>query len=482
MVIIDTQWLDATAQAELVRSGEVSSRELIEDAIERIERLDPELNALNHTRFDSARIEANGVNSDAQFAGVPTLIKGLTATAGDPHDRGTAILKELGVTSSSDALIAKRFRDAGFIVVGRSAAPELGLVSTTESKAHGITRNPWRLDLTSGGSSGGASSAVASGMVPAAHGGDGGGSLRMPAAFCHLVGLKPSHGLISAGPGTPDRWGHSVPGVLTRTVRDTAGIVDAVSGGEPGDRGRPVLPAGELMGALHRDPGRLRIGFVTAPPDQIDAVDPAVRTAVVDAARLLENLGHDVVEAHPDPLFDPHNLRAFFDSLSVTVVQAVDAIGAQVGRQVEYDELDEVTRFWESRGRAMSGLDLADSLTWIGGLRARMGQWWASGYDLLLCPVFPTPPPTLSWPWTEPGGIQKSVDVLTFTAPFNSTGQPAISIPFGFTEDDAPLAIQLVAGYARDDLLISVAAQLEMERPWAGAVPKMAVPAEPHIR
>ncbi|MFD9668014.1 amidase [Rhodococcus sp. NPDC059968] len=472
--IIDTQWLDATTQAELVRTGEVAPRELVQDAIERIDRLDPVLNAVNHRRFGAALAESETVDASAPFAGVPTLIKGLTAMEGDPNDRGTLVLKDFGSTAKSDAVIARRFREAGFIVVGRSAAPELGIVSTTESKAHGITRNPWRLDLTSGGSSGGAATAVAAGMVPAAHGGDGGGSIRMPAAFCHLVGLKPSRGLISTGPATADRWGHSVPGVLTRTVRDTAGIVDAVSGGEPGDQGRPALIEGGLLGALKRAPTRLRIGFVTCPAGLSAPVDAEVSDAVLDAARLLESLGHTVDSSYPDTMFDPRNIRAFFDSLSVTVAQSIDAIEVEVGRALAFDELDVISRHWERRGREMSGVDLADSLNWLGGLRSRMGNWWASGFDLLLSPVFATTPPKLSWPWSEPGGVEKTIDVLTFTAPINSTGQPAISVPYGFTSAGEPLAVQLVAAFGRDDLLISTAAQIESARPWVHMTPAVA--------
>ncbi|WP_072803177.1 amidase [Rhodococcoides yunnanense] len=470
---MDTQWLDATAQADLVRTGERSSRELVEDAIERIERLNPTLGAVNNPRYEAALEEADGVDPSAPFAGVPTLLKGLTAMAGEPNDRGNVVLKALGTTATSDAVITTRLKRAGFVILGRSAAPELGVLSTTESAAYGVTRNPWRLDLTSGGSSGGASSAVASGMVPVAHGGDGGGSIRMPAAFCHLVGLKPSRGLISSGPATADRWGHSVPAVLTRTVRDTAGIIDALAGGEPGDQGRPAPIEGGLLGALSREPTRLRIGYVTTPEGSAEPIQQQVADAVSDAARLLEHLGHDVEESYPATMFDPRNLEAFFDSLSVTVVQAVDAIEREVGRTLEYDELDVVTRLWDTRGRQMSGVDLADSLGWLGGLRSRMGQWWASGFDLLLSPVFATTAPTLGWPWAEPGGIEKTVDVLTYTAPINSTGQPAISIPFGFTPAGEPLAVQLVAAFGRDDLLITTAAQIEAARPWAHHVPSM---------
>lgn len=466
-----TQWLDATAQADLVRSGAISPRELVQDAIERIDRMNPTLNAVNNTRFEAALDEADRVDAAAPFAGVPTLLKGLTAMAGEPNDRATTVLKNIGSTARADAVITTRLKKAGFLILGRSAAPELGVLSTTESAAYGITRNPWRLDLTSGGSSGGASSAVAAGMVPVAHGGDGGGSIRMPAAFCHLVGLKPSRGLISSGPSAADRWGHSVPAVLTRTVRDTAGIIDALAGGEPGDQGRPAPIEGGLLGAMTREHQRLRIGYVTTPNGLTEPVHPQVADAVLDAARLLESMGHHVEAAYPATMFDPRNLEAFFDALSVTMVQAVDGIEAEVGRKLAFDELDAVTRLWDTRGREMSGVDLANSLAWLAGLRSRMGMWWDSGFDLLLSPVFATPPPPLSWPWNEPGGIKKTVDVLTFTAPINSTGQPAISIPFGFTPDGAPLAVQLIAAFGRDDLLISAAARMEIARPWAHLVP-----------
>ena len=470
----DTQWLDATEQAALVRSGEVSSRELVQDAIERIERLNPALNAVCYRRFEQALEDARTPPGDAPFAGVPTLIKHLEASAGEPHDRSTEVLKAAGAVAAEDSVIARKFREAGFISVGRSTAPEFGLVSTTESRAYGVTRNPWRTDLTSGGSSGGASAAVAAGMVPVAQAGDGGGSTRMPASFCNLVGLKPSVGLVDVGSLRGDRWGHSVPSVLTHSVRDTAGIFDAISQGmEPGSTRVPPRRGG-LLEALRRRADPLRIGFLVQAPDHAPPLHPAVRDAVLSTAKLLEEAGHSVQESAPEALSDPRTLAMFFDALSVTAAQAVDSVREQLGRYVPIDDFDPITAFWDRRGREISGLGLADALTWQNRLRARMGQWWADGFDLLLAPVFATPPRPLGWPWATPEGLQESVDVLTYTAPFNTTGQPAIAVPAAVTVASEPIGIQLVAGYGREDLLVQVAGQLEARRPWAHRHPNLA--------
>ncbi|GAB3966127.1 amidase [Actinoallomurus acanthiterrae] len=469
MTVPDT--MDAVAQADLVRRGEASPRELVEAAIERIEATDPQVNAVTHRRYEQALAEADGVRGDGPFAGVPTLVKALNDSRGDPANLGSAWVARHGRVAREDALINRRLRQAGFVVVGQTSTPEFGLVSVSESHVHGVTRNPWRTDLTSGGSSGGASAAVAAGMVPVAQGGDGGGSIRMPAAFCHLIGLKPSVGRISAGPGKPDRWGHSVPAVVTRTVRDTAAVLDAVSGGAPGDRGGPApLPPDGLASMVGRDPGRLRIGVLAHAPDHAPQVVRPVREAVLDTARILERLGHEVEDAHPEPMLDPMCLQAFFDALSVTAVQTVEALTAELGERPGPDDLDAVTWFWVRRGREITGVELADALAWQGRLRAGMANWWQD-FDLLLSPVFATPPKPVGWPWEEADGLQKSVDVLTFTAPFNTTGQPAIAVPATLTESGEPIGVQLAAAYGREDLLVSVAAQLEAERPWAALRP-----------
>ncbi|MGW3949522.1 amidase [Streptomyces sp. NPDC004752] len=463
--------LDAVAQAELIRCGEASPRELVEAAIERIEATDPQINAITHRRYDQALDEAGRIRGDAPFAGVPLLVKALNDSEGDPANFASAWVAGHRRTAREDAVIVRRLKEAGFLVVGQTSAPEFGLASVSESKVHGVTRNPWHTGLTPGGSSGGASASVAAGMVPVAQGGDGGGSIRMPAAFCHLIGLKPSVGRISAGPGRTNRWGHSVPAVVTRTVRDTAVVLDTVSGRAPGDQGGPApLPPGGLAAMVGRDPGRLRIGVLAHAPDHAPQVVAPVRDAVLETAGTFERLGHEVEYAHPELMLDPMCLKAFFDALSVTAVQTLDALIAELGERPGPDDLDAVTRFWVRRGREITGLELADAFVWQGRLRAAMAQWWQE-FDLLLSPVFATPPKPVGWPWREADGLQKSVDVLTFTAPFNTTGQPAIAVPASLTESGEPIGIQLAAGYGREDLLVCVAAQLETERPWASLHP-----------
>jgi amidase len=465
--VTDMVDLDALAQAELVRQGEVSPRELVEGAIERIEQVNGEVNAVIHRRYEEALGEADRVDRDAPFAGVPCLTKALNESAGDPAHFGSAWVARSGRRATSDSVMVRRLREAGFVMLGQTSTPEFGVLSVSETRVHGVTRNPWRTDLTPGGSSGGASAAVAAGMVPVAQGGDGGGSIRMPAAFCNLVGLKPTVGRISAGPGAGNRWGHSVPAVVTRTVRDTAAVIDAVAVGSPADPGdvRP-LPEDGLLRQVGRDPGRLRIGVMHTAPDHAPQVDDAVRASVLETADLLARLGHDVVDDHPSGMDDPLTLPMFFDALSVTVVQSVDALAREIGPP-EPGDLDTVTEHWLRRGREITGVQLADALTWQGCFRARMSSWWEAGFDLLLSPVFATAPKQVSWPWLEPDGIQASVDVLSFTAPFNTTGQPAISVPASITPAGEPLGVQLVAALGREDLLIAVAGQLESERPWS---------------
>jgi amidase len=465
--------LDATAQAELVRAGELTARELVEAAIERIEKVDAEVNCLTHRRYEQALEEAERVDRSAPFAGVPCLTKSLNESAGDPANLGSVWPARHGRRAARDSLIVRRLRDAGFVMVGQASSPEFGVLSVSETKLHGVTRNPWRPDLTSGGSSGGASAAVAAGMVPVAQGGDGGGSIRMPAAFCHLVGLKPTVGRISGGPGAATRWGHSVPGVVTRSVRDTAGVVAAVAVCAPAAPGTPrPLPDGGLAGQVGRDPGRLRIGVMDRAPGHAPQVVAPVHAAVRQTADLLASLGHDVVDDHPEAMDDPRCLPTFFDALSVTVVQAIEMLTRELGPP-EPGDLDPVTEHWERRGRELTGVELADALIWQGTFSARMSAWWESGFDLLLTPVFATPPKPVSWPWLEPDGIQASVDVLSFTAPFNTTGQPAISVPALLTDDREPIGVQLVAALGREDLLVAVAAQLEQARPWTGERPEV---------
>lgn len=461
---------DAHDQARLVREGEVSAEELVRAAIDAIEEHDGVINAVVHKRYDEALAEARTVPAGAPFAGVPTLTKCMDPLAGAPHDLGSRYLAKQHRVAKADSPMVERLRRGGFVILGTTAAPEFGVLSTTETAVHGITRNPWDLERTSGGSSGGASAAVAAGMVAIAQGGDGGGSIRMPAAFCQQVGLKPSVGLVPGKASPADRWGHSVWAVVTRTVRDTAGALELMA---DRDRRSPRLPAfahGDLREAVGREPGSLRIGVVAHAPDHAPQVEPEIRDAVLSTGALLQSLGHHVEESHPTALFDPAVLQVFFDALSVTVSLTLENLVAETGVEPEPGDLDVVTELWLDRGAQLTGVDLVRALAWQEEFRQELARWW-QGYDLLLSPVFATAPPRLGWPWTEPGGVQKSVDVLTFTAPFNTSGQPAISVPAGLTEAGLPIGIQLAAAYGREDLLLSVAAQLEQARPWESVAP-----------
>ena len=467
----DTRWLDATAQAELVRRGEVSPLELVDDAIARIEKLDPEINAVIHRRFDRAREEAKGSLPDGPFRGVPIVIKDLFAdSAGDPQHDGMQALKDAGWTATSDSWLVERFRRAGFVLVGRTNTPELGLVPTTEPVAHGATHNPWDLTRTPGGSSGGAAAAVAAGMTPVAHASDGGGSIRIPASMCGLVGLKPSRGRISLGPNG-DESGLSVQFAVTRTVRDTAAMLDAVNGPGPGDMAVAPPPTRPYVDEVGADPGRLRVGFLAARASD-DCLD-----AVRGAAKLLESLGHDVDEAHPAAL-DDHEAGARFAARWFTNARlALVRQGQKLGRELTAEDVEPVTWFMASMADGYRALDLAQAIAGSAKYTRDLGSWWGSGWDLLVTPTLGDAPPklgALDFDPNDPAGSQAPVGRLVpFTTHFNVSGQPAISLPLHWNADGLPIGVQLVAAYGREDLLLRVAAQLEAASPWAERRPPL---------
>jgi amidase len=294
--VTETTWLDATAQADLVRRGEASPKELVEAAIARIEAVNPKLDAVIRTRFDQARAEACGALPDGPFRGVPILLKDLGCLVeGEPTAFGIGALRELVWPVTS--YLAMQLRAAGFVPLGRTNVPELGTTVTTEPRSFRPAHNPWSLDHSTGGSSGGSAAAVASGMVPVAHANDGGGSIRIPASECGLVGLKPTRGRVSQGPLVGEGWaGATIDGVLTRSVRDSAAVLDVISGRMPGEPYYPPALPGPLSAEVGADPGRLRVGVLDRPGVEGYLDDPECRAAVAAAARLLESLGHHVQE------------------------------------------------------------------------------------------------------------------------------------------------------------------------------------------
>jgi len=471
--------LDATAQAALVRRGEASPLELVDAAITRIERLNPQLNAVITRLFDKARAQARSGNApDGPFRGVPFLLKDIGAhSGGDPFHAGMRVLRDSRWTEPDDTYLAAKYRAAGFVFLGKTNTPELGLLPTTEPAAYGPTRNPWDPSRSPGGSSGGAAAAVASGMVPAAHATDGGGSIRIPASHCGLVGLKTSRGRISIGPDASERWGgFAVENSVTRSVRDTAAILDAIAGYVPGDPYTAPVPARPFCAEVGADPGGLRIGLLTNAPSGIP-VAPECVAAADAAAKLLASLGHRVEASHPAALSDPELTRAFGTVLACATARALDAWGEKIGTTITRDGVESMTWAFAEFGRQASARDYLRAVQFVQSHTRRIVGWWTQGFDLLLTPTTAEPPPLLgsfeSPPDNPLAGLFRAAPFSTFTAPFNMTGQPAISLPLYWSDAGLPIGAQLVAAYGREDVLIRVASQLEQAQPWRQRLPRV---------
>jgi amidase len=472
--------LDATAQADLVRCGEVTPLDLTEAAIARIVRINPQLNAVIHQRFDAARAEARAiVPGSAPLAGVPFLVKDfLCAMAGEPIHLGTRVLRDAEVCAPSDSYLTAKLKAAGLVILGRTNTPELGTLPTTEPDAYGPTRNPWNLGHSTGGSSGGSAAAVAAGLVAAAHANDGGGSIRIPASECGLVGLKPSRGRTSFGPELGDCIGGLVcEGVVTRTVRDTAALLDAVAGRMPGDPYSAPPAARPYRDEVGAPTGRLRIGLRTTSPGHLGAVDGEAVSAVERAAKALVAAGHHVDVASPDALDDPEVARHFSTMYATNTAWMLDQLAAFSGRPVTAADVDPLNWALAELGRLCSAPQLIDTFNWLHGYTRRIAAWWESGFDLLLTPTLPEPPPPLGHFRPDPADPTvagfRATAFAAFTLPFNATGQPAISLPLHWTASGLPVGVQLVGAYCAEDLLIRIAAQLEEALPWADRRPPL---------
>lgn len=465
----DLARLDATAQAGLVRRGEVTPSELVDAAIARIEAMNPTINAVIDTRFDDARAEAAGAPA-GPFAGVPFLLKDIGATqAGLPYWMGNGALKAADHRLRDDTVLGGRFRDAGLITLGKTNLPELGSTPTTQPLSCGPTNNPWDLTRSPAGSSGGSAAAVASGMVAVAHANDGGGSTRLPAAWCGLVGLKATRGRVPA-PDTISRLLSEL--VVSRSVRDTAGVLDAVSGATPADLFQPQPPTRPYVDELGAAVEPLRVAVLTS-AGGLD-VHPDCVAAANAAARWLDDQGHAVTQVDDAVLFGGHareNGRLWMAGLT----QRVDNLGHMLGRPLTEDEVEPYNWTAAERGRSVTVSD------WVSG-QERQQAWvrtvldWFASFDVLVTPTAGCPPlttaelqPPEDKPW-KAGAIHALIGA--FTLPFNVTGQPAISLPLAETSDGLPVGVQLVAGMGRDDLLLRLAAQFEEALPWADRRPE----------
>lgn len=466
---------DAVKLADLVHRGEVTPTELVDETIARIEKVNPEFNAITIPLFEKARFEAARVSLEAPFAGVPYVVKDLSIVSdGDPCTSSIKGVKESEYRSDHDSYLVRSMREAGFVLVGRTNGPEMGMLPTAEPEAWGPTRNPWDRSRSTGGSSGGSGAAVAGGLVSVAHGNDGGGSVRIPAAICGLVGLKPSRGRISQGPLVVEAdnvSGSAVEGFLTHSVRDQAALFDIVSGHRPGDAYCAPTPARPFREEVGVDPGRLRIGVLTHDPvGEID-VDPENVRGARDTADLLASLGHHVEDGFPPALTKGSMPDDYMPCAFVALLRERQRYEALIGRPMTEDDFEPMTWLMMQQANHVTGAQYAAG---IDSARIRAGEierWWTDGWDLLLTPTVAAPPAPIglikSTKEDPMGAFAHTVQYITFTVPYNISGQPAISLPMHWNADGLPVGVQLVAAYGREDLLIRIASQLEAARPWA---------------
>ena len=472
--------LDAIAQAELVRRGEVTPVELVDAAIDRIEKLNPELNAVITPLYEKARTQARHPHLPAgPFRGVPFLVKDAVChTAGDPFHCGMRFLRDLAWVEREDTYLAARFRAAGFVFVGKSNTPELAFSATTEPLAYGPTRNPWDPGRSPGGSSGGSAAAVASGMVPVAHGNDMAGSIRVPASACGLVGLKPTRARSTMGPDLGEYWWELThEHVLTRSVRDSAAVLDAVSGPAPGDPYSAPPPSGPFLDEVGHPPGSLRIGLRTKPLGHDVEPHPDCHAAAESAARLLEALGHKVEAGGPSVLDQTELFTSTGLIMLVSIARDLDRWSARTGRSIGQDDVEPTTWLAAQIGRSVLAPQYVEATERLHRAVRALARWWEDGFDVLVTPTLAQPPPPLGTLGPDAGEPARVMarwgEFGPYTVPFNVSGQPAISLPLHWNEDGLPIGVQLVAAYGREDVLIRLAAQLEAARPWKDRRPPL---------
>jgi amidase len=467
----DYQAQDAVGLAALVAGKHVSAAEVLDAALARMEAVNPKLNAVILSLADQARAEVAKGTPSGPLGGVPWLIKDIGAqVAGTPTTAGSRLLKD--VVSLADSALVSAYRAAGLVIFGKTNTPEFGLEPVTEPELFGPTLNPWSLDHTPGGSSGGASSAVAAGIVPAAHASDGGGSIRTPASCCGLFGLKPSRGRTSFAPADEGWGGFSIQHAVTWSVRDSAALLDASCQPVEGDPYWAAPPERPFLQEVSRDPGKLRIGFI---PGGVagEAIDPECAAAVADAARLCQALGHSVEEIALKVDFE--GMRAAAGSvIAASIAATLQAETARRGRPLEDDEVDIVTHAMAGRGARVTGAEYVQAMQTAHAV-GRAVALSMQGYDVLLCSTLGSPPIVKGSLRGEPldlgGYADRLFAFMTNTQLFNVTGQPAMSVPLAMSEAGLPIGIQFVGRPADEATLFRLAGQLEQAAPWAGRRP-----------
>ncbi len=467
--------LDALAQAELVRRGELSPRELVEAAIRRFERLDPTLGCVAVPRFEQALAEADRALPEGPFRGVPFLMKDVGAMqAGLPHYCGNRALRDADYRAPHTTYLGARFQNAGLVTLGKSKTPEFGLQSTTQPLAFGPCRNPWDPSLSVSGSSGGAAAAVAAGLVAIAHANDGAGSIRLPAAWCGVVGLKPSRGRIALEQTHVGR--HFVGFAITRSLRDTAALLDEVHGSEPGDLFRLAPPARRFSEELGAPLDGLRVGWLTRMPGI--AVDPAYDSAVQRTLRTLAELGCAVEDAFPAALHEEEHALLGLVFGPVEYRLALRSLARMLSRPVREEDVEPyLWKLADPDGPRVLAEDLVEAAEAEQAWAVRVASWFASGFDLLVTPTLNELPAPLA----DFGGAALAPEALlsrmaphmAFTHPFNVTGHPALSLPLAVSPTGLPVGVQLVARLGREDLLLRAGSALERALPWNGRRPPL---------
>lgn len=464
---------DGLGLAELIGKKQISALELLNAVRQRVELLNPKLNALCHLFFDKAEAQINKNLGTGAFRGVPFALKDLGMYLTDTiTSAGSRIWKSS--VAVLDSTLVSRYKQAGLVIFGKTNSPELGLTTTTESILFGQTRNPWNLERTPGGSSGGSAALVASRILPMAHGSDGGGSIRVPASCCGIFGLKPTRGRVPLGPTQFEGWnGCSHHHALTISVRDSAALLDATCGQELGSPFFSPIPARPFLKEIETDPGSLRIALVTATPSGIP-LDPECERAALGAAKLCESLGHKV-EGSKLPVDNALVQGAFVTVMQVSIARVLDDVAATLGRAVTEQDVEAVTWARTQAGRKTSSVTYSRAIATLHQIGLAMAKFHQS-YDVILSPTLAKPPVPL-------GVLSLSQDVARFgkealefspyTRLYNVTGQPSMSVPLHWTPDGLPIGVMFSGRFGEDAVLFRLAAQLERAEPWMNRKPQL---------
>jgi amidase len=471
----DVAWLDATAQAELVRKKQIKPSEFLDGAIERIERLNPEINAVVTKMYDEAKKSIDAGLPEGPFTGVPFLLKDLSASyAGARQTSGSRFCKDY--VSPVDSVIVQRHKAAGLVICGKTNTPEYGLLPTTESELLGAAKNPWNTGRSTGGSSGGAGAAVASGMVPMAHASDGGGSIRIPASCNGVFGVKPTRARISSGPLVGDVMnGLTNEHAETRSVRDSAALLDATRGAAPGDPYVAPEPERPYLQEVGANPGKLRIAFTKQTPLGLP-LHPDCIAAVEDAAALCEELGHHVEEAAPN-VAGEQLVPAFTALWSAGNAWTIKGMAMAMGKEPKEEDFEILTWAMYQQGLQVSASDYLLAISALQFMSRQIAAWF-SNYDVWLTPTLGAPPVELGWITSTPEepmrAFTRAADWVPYTPIMNVTGQPAMSVPLYWNGEGLPIGTHFAAPYNGEATLFRLAAQLEEARPWSGKRPPVA--------